>query len=141
MLPKALPFLVIRRHDPSVDGSSLSLEKISKASLLLSRKMRQELFCRGNAVEKVCKNSRSEMWNVSRVAELRLNVRDDRSAMRLSTPAMDTDIRGEASLAWMRSANALVSRPAIRDREELSLLVQLTVGVLSHHAATCTCFK
>jgi hypothetical protein len=29
MFPKALPFSVIRRHDPSIDGSSLSLEKIS----------------------------------------------------------------------------------------------------------------
>jgi hypothetical protein len=34
-----------------------------------------------------------------------------------------------------------VRRLATMDFEELNLLVQLTVGVLSHHAATCTCLR
>jgi hypothetical protein len=141
MPPKTLPFPVIRLHDPSVDASPLSSEKIRKASLLLKRKTRQESFCNGKAVEKVCKNTSSGMVKVSAVAELRLNVRDEKSAMRLSTPAMETETSGDASFAWIRIAKARVRRPATCDREELSLFVQLTVGVLSHHAATWTCFK
>ena len=75
------------------------------------------------------------------MAELRPNVREDMSAIRLSIPAIETETSGEASFSWMRSANARVRRPAMSDRDELSLFVQLTVGVLSHQAATCTCFS
>jgi hypothetical protein len=107
-------------------------------SLLLRRKTRHEVFWRGKEDEKICKNSASEMANVSAVAVLRWKVRDAVSAIVLSVPAMETDIRGEASLAWSRMASARVSRPATLDRDELSLLVQLTVGVLSHQAATWT---
>jgi hypothetical protein len=52
---------------------------------------------------------------------------------------MDTDISGEASFAWMQRARALARRLATMDLDELSLLVQLTVGVLLHHAAMRTC--
>ena len=141
MFPIALPLAVIRFHDPSVDVVPLSSEKISEASLLLRRKTLQEAFCSGKAAAKDCKNSVSEIWNVCCVALCLLNVREDMSAMRLSMPAIETEIEGEASLTWMRMARALVRRPAMTEREELSLFVQLTVGVLSHHAATCTCFK
>jgi hypothetical protein len=72
------------------------------------------------------------------MAELRLKVREDMSAIRLSIPEIETKTSGEASFSWMRSAKARVRRPAMIDRNELSLFVQLTVGVLSHHAATCT---
>jgi hypothetical protein len=42
----------------------------------------------------------------------------------------------------MRSAKTRVSHPAMAEQDELSLFVQLTVGVLSHQqqAATWTCF-
>ena len=141
MTPVALPFFVIRRHDSSVDASPLSSEKTREANLLLKRKPRHELSCNGKAVANVCKNSLSEIWNVAVLAVLRWKVREATSAIRLLSPAMDTEINGDASLAWMRMARARVSRPAICEREELSLLVQLTVGVLSHHAATCTCLR
>jgi hypothetical protein len=117
----ALPFSMICLHNPSVDVSPLSLEKTREASLLLNRKTRHEL----------CWSGSSEMWNVFEVAEFWLKVRDAVSAIVFLVPAMETDTRGEASLARVR-------RPATLDREELSLLVQLTVGVLSHHAATWT---
>jgi len=42
MFPIALPFLVIRLHDPSVDVSPHSSEKTCEASLLLNRKTRHE---------------------------------------------------------------------------------------------------
>jgi hypothetical protein len=45
-LPIALPIVVIRTHDPSVDGFPRSSEKIRKLSLSLKRKTRHELFCR-----------------------------------------------------------------------------------------------
>jgi hypothetical protein len=138
MFPTALPFLVIRLHDPSVDVSPLSSEKTREASLLLNRKTRHELCWSGKDAEKECKKFSSEMWNVFEVAEFRLKVRDAVSAIVFLVPAMETDTRGEASLAWMRMARARVRRPATLDWEELSLLVQLTVGVLSHHAATWT---
>jgi hypothetical protein len=138
MFPIALPFLVIRLHDPSVDVSPLSSEKTREASLLLNRKTRHESCWSGKDAEKECKKSSSEMWNVFEVAEFRLKVRDAVSAIVFLVPAMETDTRGEASLAWMRRARARVRRPATLDREELSLLVQLTVGVLSHHAVTWT---
>jgi hypothetical protein len=61
MLPIALPLSVIRFHDPSVDVSPRSLEKINEASLLLRRKTRHESFCSGKAAAKDCKNSASEI--------------------------------------------------------------------------------
>ena len=81
------------------------------------------------------------MLKVSGATEWRLKVREATSAIRFLTPAMDTEMSGEASLAWMRIAKARVSRLAMVDLDELSLFVQLTVGVLSHHAATWTCFS
>ena len=81
------------------------------------------------------KNSSLVMLKVSSVAVLQWNVRNAVSAMVLSIPAMDNDVRGEASFTWIRIARALVWRPVIRDREALSLFVQLTVGVLSHQVA------
>ena len=81
------------------------------------------------------KNSSSGMVKVSSVTVLQWNMHDAVSAMVLLTPAMDNDVRGEASFTWTRMAGALVRRPAIGDREALSLFVQLMVGVLSHQAA------
>ena len=98
-VPIALPFVVIRSHDPSVDILPRSSEKIRKQSLSLRRKTRHELSWSGKEVSKNCKNSASDMVNVPAVAELLWNVRDATSAMVLSTPAMETEIRGDASLA------------------------------------------
>ena len=61
MLPIALPLSVIRFHDPSVDVSPLSSEKIREASLLLRQKMLHESFCRGKAAENDCKKASSEI--------------------------------------------------------------------------------
>ena len=109
---------------------------MQETSLLLKRQPCHEQFCRGNKEElKVSKNSSSGMVKVSSVAVLQWNVCDAVSAMVLSTPAMDNDVRGEASFTWMHMARALVRQPAIGDQEVLSLFVQLTVGVLSHQAA------
>jgi hypothetical protein len=141
MRPIAEPLIVIRSHDPSVDVISRSSEKIRKLSLSLKRKMLHELFCSGKVSEKICKNSVSEMANVLAATECLLKVCDATSAIRFLTPAMETEIRGEASLAWMRMANARARRPATADLDELSLFVQLTVGVLSHHATMWTCFS
>jgi hypothetical protein len=138
MSPIALPLSVIRLHDPSVDVSPRSSEKTREASLLLNRKTRHESCWSGKEAANDCKKSSSEMWNVFEFAECRLNVRDAVSAIVFLMPAMETDTRGDASLAWMRRASARVRRPATLDLDELSLLVQLTVGVLSHHAATWT---
>jgi hypothetical protein len=141
MRPIADPFRVIRSHDPSVDVVPRSSEKIRELSLSLKRKMLHEPFCRGKVLANVCKNSVSEMVNVAAATECLLKVREATSAIRFLMPAMEMEIRGEASLACMRIANARARRPATADLEELSLFVQLTVGVLSHHAATWTCFS
>ena len=140
-LPIALPLVVIRSHDPSVDVFPRSSEKIRELSLSLKRKTLHEAFCSGKESAKRCKKSSSEILNVVADAELRLKVRDNRSAMVLSTPAMDTEMSGDASLAWILKAKARVRRPAMAERDELNLLVQLTVGVLSHQAATWTGFS
>jgi hypothetical protein len=95
----ALPFVVIRSHDPSVDVLPRSSEKIRKQSLSLKRKARHELPWSGNEVAKDCKNLASEILNVPAIAIFRLNVRDPISAMVLITPAMDTEMSGAASLA------------------------------------------
>ena len=50
---------------------------------------------------------------------------------------MDHVTSGDAWLTWMRRARARTRRDATIDLDELSLLDQLTVGVLSHHAAAC----
>lgn len=141
MAPIALPFAVIRRHDPSVDASPLSSEQTFEISLSLRRKTRQESVWMGNVAANRCKKSMSDVSKVLRWAECRLNVREAMSAILLSVPAMETETSGEASLTWIRMASARTKRPATHDREELSLLVQLTVGVLSHHAATWTCLR
>jgi hypothetical protein len=98
MAPIALPLAVIRRHDPSVDVSPLSSEQIRERSLVLNRKTRQEASCKGKAVENECKNVSSVIRNVSGAAEWRLKVRDAMSAILLLTPAMETEMSGEASL-------------------------------------------
>jgi hypothetical protein len=99
MRPIALPFEVSRRHDPSVDVSPLSSEKTFEASLLLTRKTLHESSCKGNAAAKSCKKCSSEILNVRDVAECRLKVRDDKSAIRLSTPEIDTEMSGDASFS------------------------------------------
>lgn len=103
--------------------------------------MLHELSCRGNVVEKNCKNSVLGFLKVAVVAEVVLNVLEAMSAIWLSTLAMDTKISGEASwFAWRHKAKVHVCHPATRDLEDKSLLVQLTpVGMLSHHAAMWTC--
>jgi hypothetical protein len=79
--PIALPFMVICSHDPSVDVSPRSSEKIRELSLLLTRKTRHEAFCKGKESEICCKNSSSDRVNVSDVADVRLNVCDAMSAI------------------------------------------------------------
>jgi hypothetical protein len=79
--PTALPFVVIRSHNLSVDVSPHSSEKIRELSLLLTRKTRHEAFCKGKELENFCKNSPSDRVNVSDVADVRLNVRDAMSAI------------------------------------------------------------
>jgi hypothetical protein len=79
--PIALPFMVICSHDPSVDVSPHSSEKIRELSLLLTRKTRHEAFCKGKESENCCKNSSSDRVNVSDVADVQLNVRDAMSAI------------------------------------------------------------
>ena len=76
------------------------------------------------------------MLKVLSVAMLRWKVRKAVSAMVLSMPAMDNEVSGDASLTWMCIAKALVRQPAMGERVARSLFVQLTVGVLSHQAAT-----
>jgi hypothetical protein len=80
-------------------GSIASSEKIRKQSLSLKRKTRHELSWSGKEVAKDCKKSSSDRLNVPAVAELRRNVRDAMSVMVLFTPAMDTEISVDASLA------------------------------------------
>ena len=84
----------------------------------------------------VSKNSSLGMLKVKSVAVLWWKVHNAVSAMVLSTPAMDNNVSGEASLMWIRIARALVRCPVIGEQEALSLLVQLMVGVLSHQAVT-----
>jgi hypothetical protein len=79
--PIALPFVVIRSHDPSVDVSPRSSEKIRELSLLLTRKPRHEAFCKGKESENFCKNSSSDRVNVSDVADVPRNVREAMSAI------------------------------------------------------------
>jgi hypothetical protein len=109
-----------------MEASPLSSEKTHEAKLLLKRKPHHESSCNGKAVAKVCKNSLSETLKVVALAVLRWNVREATSAIQFLSPAMDTEIWGDASLVWMHMARARFRRPAICAREELSLLVQLT---------------
>ena len=99
MLPIALPVFVIRFHDSSVDASFRSSEKTLEVSLLLRQKTRHEPCCKGKADEKMCKKSGSSIRNVVSLAVCRWNMREAMSAIRFLTPAMDTEIRGDAWLA------------------------------------------
>ena len=63
-----------------------------------------------------------------------------RSAIGLSTPAMEMAARWEDWLVIMRQARDRVSCCPMRDLEELILVVQATAEVLSHHTAVCRCF-
>jgi hypothetical protein len=65
MLPIALPFFVIRRHDASVNVFPLSSEKTSEVILELRRKLRQEVSCKGKVELNKCKKLSSERVNVS----------------------------------------------------------------------------
>ena len=138
MVPVMLPFSMRCHHDTSIDALPFSSEKMHEAILLLRQKPCHEQFCNGKEELNVSKSSSSWMLKVWSVAVLQWKVREAVSAMVLSTPAMDNEVRGDASLMWMRIAKALVRRPAMGEREALSLFVQLTVGMLSHQAATWT---
>ena len=81
------------------------------------------------------------MANVSPEAWRLLKNRDATSAMIFFTPAIDQVIRGDAWLICKRIARARTSRAATMDLDELILLAQLTVGVLSHHAAAWESFS
>ena len=141
MAPVMLPFCVRRRHDASINASPFSSEKTHEAILLLRWKPCHEQFCSGKEELKVSKKSLSEMANVWLVAMLRWKVRDAVSAIVLSTPAMDREVSRDTSLTWMHMVSARMRWPVIGEHDALSLLVQLTVGVLSHHAAMCTCHR
>ena len=67
--------------------------------------------------------------------------RDATSAILFSMPAIDTVTRGEASLTLMRIMRARTRRCPIFDLLEVMRRAQLTVDVLSHQAATCSCFR
>ena len=141
MVPVMLPFHVRCRHNASIDTLPFSSEKTCEAILLLRRKPHHKQFCSGKEELKVSKKSLSEMTNVWLVAMLQWKVHDAMSAIVLLTPAMDREVSGDALLTWMCMVSACMRRPAIGECDVLSLLVQLTVGVLSHHAATCTCCR
>ena len=108
MVPVVLPFFVRHRHNASIDASPFSSEQTRETSLLLKQKPCHKQFCRGKEELKVSKKSSSGMVKVSSVAVLRWKVRNAVSAMVLLIPAMDNDVRGEASFTWMRMARALV---------------------------------
>jgi hypothetical protein len=136
MTPIALPLLGIRSHDPSVDVIPRSSEKISILSFVLNRNIFQELACGwGNLELNMCKNFSSDTWNVSPEAFCLLKIREAVSAILLRTPAIDHVCNGDAWFVCSLTANARTSRAATIDLDELILLAQLTVGVLSHHAA------
>ena len=139
MVSTALPFHVRHHHDASIDALPFSSEKTHEAILLFRWKPCHEQFCSGKDELNVSKISVSEMTNVWSVAVLRWKVHDAVSAIVLLTPAIDRDVSRDASLTWMRIARACVRWPAIGERDTLSLLVQLTVGVLSHQAVMWTC--
>jgi hypothetical protein len=67
--------------------------------------------------------------------------RDATSAILLRMPAMETVTSGEASLTLMRIMRARTRRWPIFDLLEVMRRAQLTVEVLSHHAATCSCLR
>lgn len=85
----------------------------------------------------MCKNAASDTANVSPAAYRLLNIRDAVSAIMFRTPAMDQVWRGDAWFVCSLIASARTSLAATIDLDELSLLAQLTVGVLSHQAAAC----
>jgi hypothetical protein len=57
--------------------------------------------------------------------------------MMFKIPVIDHVMSGEAWLVCSHNARAQTSLAATMDLDELHLLSQLTVGVLSHHAAVC----
>ena len=63
------------------------------------------------------------------------------SARSLETPAMESVERGDDSVTCWRMARMWASWLAINNFVDLSLLDQLTVGVLSDHAATWRCLR
>ena len=63
-LSRALPFMVCRSHDPSVDVLPRSSEKIRKQSLSPKQKAHHELPWSGKEVAKDCKNLVSDTLNV-----------------------------------------------------------------------------
>ena len=141
MVPVMLPFSMRCHHDTSIDALPFSSEKMHEAILLLRQKPCHEQFCNGKEELKVSKKLLSEMTNVWLVAMLRWKVCDAVSAIVLLIPAMDREVSRDTSLTWMCMASTCVRQPAIGECDALSLLVQLTVGVLSHHAATCSCHR
>ena len=94
MVPVALPFLVSRRHNASIDALPFSLEKTQEASLLLKRKPCHEQFCSGKDELNVSKNLSLGMLKVRSVAVLWWKICNAVSAMVLLTPAMDNNVRG-----------------------------------------------
>ncbi len=84
-----------------------------------------------------CKNV-SSIVNVLPSAFCWLNIRDAVSAMTFKIPEIDHMMSGEAWLVCSCNTRAQTSLAVTMDLDELSLLAQLTVGVLLHHAAVCT---
>ena len=113
MVPIVLPFLVRHHHDASINALPFSLEKTQEASLLLRQKPCHEQFCSGKEELNVSKNLSLGMLKVLSVAVLQWKVRKAVLAMVLLMPAMDNEVRGDASLMWMRIAKALVRLPAM----------------------------
>ena len=140
MLPMLPPFLVICLHDSGTDVSPQSSEFTSCFSLEFGRKHCHDLFCgRGKARSKCVRNAASDLKKFA--VPCLPKDRDALSANVLVMPDMDKVANGEARWSRCRMASAMTSRLAILDLVELSRLAQLTVGVLSDQAATCSCFR
>jgi hypothetical protein len=67
--------------------------------------------------------------------------REATSAMSFRQPWMETVTSGEAWLTLIRIMRARTRRWPMRERLEVMRRAQLTVDVLSHHAATCSCLR
>jgi hypothetical protein len=123
-------------NDPSINVILCSSEKISILSFVLNRNIFQEFACGWGDLElNVCKNFSSDTWNVSPEACCLLKIREAVLAILLRTPAINHVCNGDAWFLCSLTANARTSHAATFDLDELILLAQPTVGVLSHHAA------
>ena len=135
MVPILAPFTVIRSHDAGINGVDASAEHTNDVSLLAGVNRCHDSPCgRGKAEEKLVRKVKLSMPKCAAVARLPKE-REATSAMPLSIPRMEAAMSGEARVAAWRMARARMSCAPMMLLEEDIFLVQLTVGVLSHHKA------